>query len=243
MKGRLALLARTALLVALTVVRPSSFIAAQRFLRRTGMPPAGEAETLAAENAALKTRLAVLEKLERQLPEGSARYRRALVMSRYPFSSKREFLVNAGSRHGVSERAAVVMFPSAVSSSEEKPLPQGVLVGAVEKVFDDMSVVTTVLDKGFRFAVKVGPSGIDALFQGGLEPMLSLLPKSAHIAPGDIVYNADPSYPYGLTVGEVRELHPSSDGTFQEARLSVPQDLNSVYEVFVVFDPSRVPSP
>jgi cell shape-determining protein MreC len=240
MKGRLVLLTLTALLVALFLARPSSFMLLQQRFRQSKVPPADEVQLLSAENAVLKARLAVLEKLEKQLPERATRYRRALVMSRYPFSSKREFLVNVGARHGVFEKAAVIASLTALPRIEREPLPQGALVGAVEKVFEDTSVVTTVLDRGFRSAVKVGPSGVDALFEGGLEPMLSLLPKNAGISAGDIAYSTDPSYPYGLAVGEIRELFPSPEGAFQEARLLVPFELNSTYEVFVVFDPSRV---
>lgn len=156
----------------------------------------------------------------------------APVFSNYPFNFKNQLTVGAGSFQGVAISHAVVV-PATIASGAA-PAPPPVLVGTVEKVFENASVIETIFDTRWNSAVRVGAGGADALLTGGLDPVVTLIPKDASVLPGDIVYSADAKFPYGLIIGEVKNVEFSSDRTSQRAELSLPYDLNKIRTVIVL---------
>jgi rod shape-determining protein MreC len=144
------------------------------------------------------------------------------VYSRYPFAFKDELSVDAGSDQGVGVGAAAVF--------------DGVLVGKVSKTYSSTSLIQTLFDPRMKVAVRVGKGAVDALLQGGLEPRLTLISKNAKIAKGDVVYSADYSAPYGISIGTVGDVALSPDNLFQEASVSFPYDLNTVRTLDIIMD-------
>ena len=139
-----------------------------------------------------------------------------------------------GKNHGVAAgEAAVISYASATSSLGEHE--RGVvLIGDVDKVFDNTAAVQTIFDSRFRLAVRVGEGGIESLLMGGSEPRITLVPKNAEIRKGDIIYSAGADLPYGLPIGEVGEVQMSSDNIFKEATIIFPYDLSDYRLVFIL---------
>lgn len=164
--------------------------------------------SLAAENEALKARLAVLQDVASQLPQASSSYLRAIVYSRYPFNFKNELLVNAGADQNVAAGKAAVF--------------QGIFIGTVGTVFPDTALIETVFDSNFKMPVRVGQKGYDALFVGGASPLLTSLKKDAPVAAGDIVYTAAAGFPYGLPVAVIRSTSTSPTRCSRMRRLILP---------------------
>lgn len=206
-------------LTAILVVLRPSYGWKLRNLIFQPLAPERDEYSLASENEALKAELAILKNIKSQIPEKPESYLRAIVYSRYPMNLKNELLVNAGRNEGVHAGQAVVFGK--------------VLIGKVEKVFDDTALIETIFDNRFETTVRVGGAGVNALLQGGAMPKLSLIPKNADIKKGDIVYSASPSFPYGLTVSEVNEVKISSDQLFKEASLNFSYDINGVQTVLI----------
>ncbi|MBI2033769.1 MAG: rod shape-determining protein MreC [Candidatus Liptonbacteria bacterium] len=172
------------------------------------------------ENVALKSELAKLEEIKRQLGEWSPKYLSASVYSRYPFNLKNEFLVNAGLDQGLKGGEAVLIGK--------------LLVGQVDKVFENTALVRTVFDERWKEAVRIGGEGIDALLEGGNTPKATLIVKDAKISEGDIVYNASPEFPYSLPIAEVKEIGISKDQIFKEAVLEFGYDLGRISAVLIL---------
>lgn len=175
---------------------------------------------LAAQNEVLSARLAKLQNLALQLPNAPPNYLRAMVYSRYPLNFKNEILVDAGANQGVAIGKAVVF--------------QGILIGSVEKVFSDSSLVRTIFDGTFKVPVRVGSAGYDALLVGGAYPKATSMEKKAVLHAGDIVYTAASGFPYGLPIAVIRAAGISPDGLFAEAALGFAYDINSVQTVLIV---------
>lgn len=184
-----------------------------------GVPGSADTAALAAENETLKARIAALASVAAQLPQDPANGIRAMVYSRYPFNFKNEMLVNAGTNEGVAAGDAVTF--------------QGVLVGTVTQAFPDEALVTTVFDRNFKMAVRVGGAGYDALLLGGAAPRAASIVKTANVAPGDIVYTAAPDVPYGLPVAVILATSTSPDDLFEEASLGFAYDINTIQSVVV----------
>jgi cell shape-determining protein MreC len=200
------------------VLAPSYGYRLRNFLN----PPAtGQADStnLAAQNEALKAELAKLQAVENQLPKASSSAIRAMVYSRYPMNFKNEMLIDAGAGDGVIPGKGVLF--------------QGVLVGTVYQVFTDGSIVETVFDPNFRMPVRIGSGGVDALLQGGAEPAVVSISKTARVQDGDIIYTASPGIPYALPVGEIKDISVSANNLFQQATVSFVYDINSVQTVEV----------
>lgn len=187
------------------------------FLRGGGSSGPDEVSVLRAEILRIKTEEAV------RRDESSPPRReevRAFVYSRYPFNFKDELTIGAGSDQGIRPGDAV--------------LAGEVFIGRVESVSRETALVTTVFDADFRTSVRIGSVGADALLVGGVSPKLTLIPKEARLTEGDPVYSAFVGAPYGIPVGEVRDIRLSEDNLFLEGSLSVPVNPSSLVEVSVV---------
>lgn len=189
-------------------------------LRNFLSPPAtGQTDgaSIAAQNEALKAELAKLQAVEDQLPNASSSETRAMVYSRYPMNFKNELLIDAGAPDGVIPGKGVLF--------------QGVLIGTVYQVFSDGSVVQTVFDPNFRMPVRIGSAGVDALLQGGAEPMAISISKGAKVQDGDIIYSAAPGIPYSLPIGEIEGVSVSANSLFQQATVDFAYDINGIQTV------------
>lgn len=172
------------------------------------------------ENVALKSELMRLEEIKRQPGEWSSKYLSASIYSRYPFNLKNEFLINIGMNLGLKGGEAVLV--------------QKLLVGQVDKVFENTALVRTVFDERWKEAVRIGGGGIDALLEGGNIPKATLIVKDAKISEGDIVYNTSPEFPYSLPIAEVKEIRISKDQIFKEAVLEFGYDLGQIRVVSIL---------
>ena len=171
------------------------------------------------ENEKLKSEIAKLGILQSQIPRSIFGLLPAMIYSRYPFNFKNEILVNAGKNNGVFAG---------------KPVLFGdVLLGKVEKVFDENALVETVFDERFQLSVGIGNGGVKALFKGGSLPKLSLIPLLGSIAESDVVYSTSPDFPYGMPIGEIQSITYSADHLFREASLKFSYDLNEVQAVLI----------
>jgi cell shape-determining protein MreC len=180
---------------------------------------AKDAQNLVAENDALKAQLATLQTVALELPTSTSNTVRAMVYSRYPMNFRNELLVNAGSNEDIAVGAAVTF--------------QGMLLGQVNTVFSETSIVQTIFDNGFKMPVRIGAAGEDGLLQGGSDPIVGSITSNAAVVPGDIVYSAAPGIPYALPIAQVVATSTSADSLFEQASLSFPYDVNNVETVLI----------
>jgi cell shape-determining protein MreC len=108
------------------------------------------------------------------------------------------------------------------------------LIGQVQKVFSDESLVQTIFDNELKMPVRIGESGTDGLLQGGADPVIGSIASTATLAPGAIVYSAAPGIPYAQPIAEVVATSTSADSLFQQATLSFPYDINNVETVLIM---------
>lgn len=218
MKRERSLLGILTLLLAVLIFFPQPWIL--EFKKFLGSGGEEDVNSLIQENTALKSELAKLEEIKRQLPEWSPEYLVASVYSRYPFNLKNEFLINIGVNHGLKGGEAVIF--------------EKMLIGQVDKVFENSALVRTVFDERWKQAVRIGRGGIDALLEGGNIPRATLIVKDAKVSQGDIVYNASPEFPYSLPIAEVKEMAVSKDQVFKEADLEFGHDISQIRVVSVL---------
>jgi cell shape-determining protein MreC len=152
------------------------------------------------------------------ITESKAKFVAGDVFSRYPLNLKDQILVDVGSADGVKFGGAAIS--------------DGILVGKVVGVSGDTSVIQTVFDPSFSIAVRIGKSKTDALLRGGVEPKLTLIPKTSVVEVGDAVYSASKDFEYGLPLGVLGPIGPTSQNIFSEADLILsysPADLRYLF--------------
>lgn len=181
----------------------------------TGLAPSSE----------LKERIAALEEENENLrlqifnqtifEKGKIR-----VYSSYPFNNKKEILIAAGALQNLKEGDVVTY-------------GDGILVGEITQVTASSSIVKTVFDPAFRLAVRIGKSETDALFTGGNELTLSLIPKKAQISPGDPVITVSRDLPYGLEIGRIGTIEDVESTQFKRAVVEPSFNLQSLRNVTV----------
>jgi cell shape-determining protein MreC len=160
---------------------------------------------LKKENLILKAELAKLSNLNNFLAQTSKRkIKPAFVYSYYPFNLKNEILINLGEKDELTLEEAVVLPPQTQDQTQDLNF---VLLGKIKKIYKNFSLVQTIFDPDFKLAVKIGQSQSDALLVGGPKPKLNLISKDAGINIGDIIYSAQSNLPYGLVVGEIKEIN------------------------------------
>jgi cell shape-determining protein MreC len=111
---------------------------------------------------------------------------------------------------------------------------QGMLIGQVQTVFENESLIQTIFDNNLKMPVRIGSTGTDGLLQGGADPVVGSIASTAAIAPGDVVYSAAPGIPYAQPIAEVVATSTSADSLFQQATLSFPYDINNVQTVLIM---------
>lgn len=222
---------------AVLFIFPAPITHLQAFLRsRAASGADSRTRALEIENQILRGQLTRFESVKDSLPNPGADLISAFAYSRFPFNFKNEITITAGTDDGVGVGAGVLL-PRPGDQSKTNAASNAILLGIVSSAGPHSCVVTTIFDSRWKSEVRVGSSGIQALLAGGLEPKLSFIPKTASVAPGDQIYSTDARFHYGLIIGEVREVFPARDSTFQEATVKFVYDPASVEMVSV----SRLP--
>lgn len=186
-----------------------------------------DANKLAIDNESLRAENAILRERNTVIPPQFSSEKEANVFVRYPFNYKKELLIDIGKNSDVKE-GDTVLLPD--TSSGEK---RGILVGRVESVQDKTSLVQLIFDSRLRIGVRIGDQGVEALLTGGDTPKLTLIPKSAQVGSGNIVYAASANLPYGVVIGEIKDVSLADGGLLQEATLRFPYELSDIKTVVV----------
>ncbi|MCR4260925.1 MAG: rod shape-determining protein MreC [Candidatus Colwellbacteria bacterium] len=144
----------------------------------------------------------------------------AVVYSSYPFNNKSEIVISWGENKGVLVGDAAVYGSS-------------VLIGKVKQVTPENSVVTTIFDPSFETAVRIGTGKFDALMHGGNELALEFIPGDAKVEVGDRVFAAGSDLPYGLEVGQIKEVYTEGGSVFQSATLQPSFEIKTLRDVSI----------
>ncbi len=216
------------LLVALLVVFRTEVVGALARFRATLGAAADPSFTYEAfknlerENAELKTQLDSAT-VAASGQEHAYTYRTVQVYSRYPMDGGGRVTIDAGSDNGVREGMPVLLSP-------------GTLIGRVAAVRRTQSEVETIWSATWKSAAKVLPDGAKVLLQGGAEPRLDLVSRSAVFTEGARAVNVSPEFPLGLLVGTVGERGDDGGGLWLSYGLRTPADENTLSAVLVVLN-------
>jgi rod shape-determining protein MreC len=206
-----------------------------------------ENEALKEENFFLKNKLLEINSLQRENQE----LRKALSIGlqeefKLIFAplvlkdaSEGYFLVGKGKKEGVKKGMV------AITQSR-------VLIGKVDKVFDDYAQVVLISKKDFTFPVKIsrlekekgkesvsaeelGASGV-AKGGGGYQMRIELLPKDIEFKKGDIVSSTllGNIFPENLLVGEIKNVKKDDSKAFQEAEVKIYLEGLNVKNLFLI---------
>ena len=203
-------------------------------------------EALAAENEALKERLAQLEDDARRADSMSREndhLRSALglteanpswelvdsyVISRSSQDWSSTFTINKGSTSGIKEGMCAIT-------------ANGEVVGLVGEVGPNYAEVKTLLDSSLEISATISSSGYNGMVQGGYasgqEGLLRMdyLPSSAVIRNNDQVTTSGSTvYPRNLIVGHVVDAGFDSTGVAKYALLRPAVNVGSLELVFIV---------
>lgn len=203
------------LLALLIVINWPSFSSKASFSRSVAtvfesLTPEGELQRqislLKKENTDLRAQLTMVK----ALPED-----KIAVYSSYPFNTRSEIVINAGASRGVITGQPILV-------------GNAVLVGRVESVSSNTSIVRTIFDPGFEIAVRIGDAAADGLMRGGNELVVELIPGEAEISVGDSIYTASELFPYGLSIGTVKEIQADEGEVFKTARVEPAFEIKSL---------------
>lgn len=206
-------------------------------------------DELAADNEALRQRVAQLEKdaiagqdaqrenerlrdllgLHETRPE--LQYRDAAVVRRASSNWTSDFTIDCGTAGGVENGDCVID-------------QYGYLLGVVTEASPNSARVTTVLDPTLELGGRVARTDENAILEGDFTLMqqglvrLSFLPEAAKLVTGDQVTTSGlgGAYPPGLVVGTVRTLCVEEDGVSRYAQVEPAADIAGVQYVYVIVD-------
>ncbi len=205
-----------------------------------------EYESLAAENAQLKERLAQMEAdarkadavarenerlrswLEITQENEDYRYVDSYIISRSSQQWSSTFTINKGSASGIEAGMCAVT-------------ANGELVGLVSEAGANYAVVKTVLDSSLEISATIASSGYNGMVQGGyasgLEGLLRMdyLPSSAVIRNQDqVVTSGSTVYPRNLIMGYVVDAGFDDTGVAKFALLQPAVNVGALEQVFII---------
>ena len=203
-------------------------------------------ESVAAENERLKEELAQIEDRARQadsVARENERLRNLLelplmqegydVVDSYIISHSSNdwsstFTINRGTNVGIAKGLCVIT-------------ANGELVGLVDEVGPNYSVVKSVLDSSLEISASIASSGYNGMVKGGystgLEGLLrmSYLPSDATIRNNDqIVTTGSTVYPRDLVLGYVVDAGFDDTGVSKFALLEPAADIGALEQVFII---------
>ena len=203
-------------------------------------------ESVAAENERLKKELAQIEDRARQadsVARENERLRNLLelplmqegydVVDSYIISHSSSdwsstFTINRGTNVGIAEGLCVIT-------------ANGELVGLVEEVGPNYSVVKSVLDSSLEISASIASSGYNGMVKGGystgLKNLLRMnyLPSDATIRNNDqIVTTGSTVYPRDLVLGYVVDAGFDDTGVSKFALLEPAADIGALEQVFII---------
>lgn len=203
-------------------------------------------ESLAAENATLKERLAEIEDNARRADSVSREndYLRAAlelksanpswelldayIISRSSQDWSSTFTINRGKNDGVEEGMCAIT-------------ANGEIVGLVNQVGANYAEVKTLLDSSLEISSTISSSGYNGMVQGGYATgqdgllRMNYLPSSAVIRNNDqVVTSGSTVYPRNLVVGHVVDAGFDNTGVAKYALLEPAVNVGSLELVFLV---------
>ena len=206
-------------------------------------------EELAAENEALRQRVAELERdaiagqdaqrenermrdllgLAEQRTE--LQYRDAAVVRRSSSNWSSNFTIDRGTLGDVEAGDCVID-------------QYGYLLGVVTEASPNSSLVTTILDPTLELGGRVARTDEDAILEGDFTLMLegllrlSFVSENAKLVTGDQVTTSGLGgvYPPGLVVGSVKTLYVEEDGISRYAQVEPAGDDTGTRYVYVIVD-------
>ena len=203
-------------------------------------------ETLAAENAALKEKLAQLQEASRDYDSMARELERlkallelntknedykevdAYIISWSSNDWTSALTVNRGSKDGIEEGMCAIT-------------ANGEMVGLVTEVGSNYSVITTILDSSLQISAVIATSGYNGMVQGAyssdLEGMLRMdyLPSSAIIRNNDqVVTSGSTVYPRNLILGRIVDAGFNDTGVAKYAIVEPAADISNLEQVFIL---------
>lgn len=180
---------------------------------------------VAIENDVLRRRIAISAKTGMAVAP-TAHTVDAFVYSRFPFNLHDTVFLSRGAGDGVGAGSTVVV--KAAVGGGDAAGGESVLFGVVSSVSTSTASAVTVFDPSWKSEVRIGSAGVQALLVGGLSPRLAFIPKNASVVVGDVIYNTDTRFPFGIAIGQVRSVGAGSDSSFQEADIKFPYDASDI---------------
>ncbi|MDE2102785.1 MAG: rod shape-determining protein MreC [Patescibacteria group bacterium] len=143
------------------------------------------------------------------------------VYSSYPFNNNQYIVLAAGSNQGLKVGDVVTYGTN-------------LLVGQLTSVSPNESVAETIFNPNWEMAVRIGTQQVNALFRGGIELKVTLIPKSLPVNNGDLAVTASQGFPYGLEVGSVQSVTDDVGTPYKEATLQAPFKLEDLRDVSII---------
>lgn len=186
---------------------------------------------LEEENLALRKQLNFLNK-------DKWRYLMANIISRGELTDSsgqgsESVVIDKGSRDGLSAGLAVVSSTALGTSS------QGVIIGKIVEVKEEMAEVHLITSRNSKLAVSIlGEEKTSGIASGdlGLTVRMDFIPQTENIKTGDIVATSglELKIPRGLVIGRVTKVSKENNEVWQSATIEPLVDLNNLIIVSVL---------
>ena len=195
---------------------------------------------LTAENVELKflkEENLTLRKQLNFLAKSGERYIMANIISRGELEGEPEdsqsIVIDKGSRDGLFAGLAVV------SSSSLGDTGQGIIIGKVVNVKDNLAEIYLVTNKNYKLAAAIlGESKTSGIVAGelGLTIKMEFIPQTENIKPGDLVATSglEQNIPRGLVIGRVTKVIKENNEVWQSAIIEPQIDLDSLSIVAIL---------
>lgn len=189
-----------------------------------------ELKFLKEENLALRKQLNFLAK-------SGDHYLMANIISRGELEGEpedsRSIMIDKGLRDGLSAGLAVVSFVSPGNFS------QGVIIGKIINVKDNLSEIYLVTNKNCKLAAAIlGEGRISGIVAGelGLTIKMDFIPQTVNIKAGDLVATSglEQNIPRGLVIGRVAKVVKENNEVWQSATIEPQINLDSLSVISIL---------
>ena len=134
-------------------------------------------------------------------------------------------LINNGFKDGISEGMPVIT-------------SQKVLVGKIEKTYENFSIVRLLSDKKASLSARIFEKDIEGVIKGfgSSKVVFDLIPMDSNIKEGDSILSTglEGIFPENLLIGKIKNIERDNTASFQKAEIDLAFDIKETKTVFII---------
>ena len=148
-------------------------------------------------------------------------------------------IANIGGKQGIEDSLLIDKgFKDGISEGMPVITSQKVLVGKIEKTYENFSIIRLLSDKKASLSARIFEKDIEGVIKGlgSSKVVFDLIPMDSNIKEGDSILSTglEGIFPENLLIGKIKNIERDNTASFQKAEIDLAFDIKETKTVFII---------